>query len=451
MFLTGSMTVNQKGHLEIGGCDTVELASQYGTPLNVMDESLIRKNCRNYLKSMKQNYPEFEIIYAGKAFLTTAMCRLLEEEGLSLDVVSGGELYTALKAEFSPQRIFFHGSNKTPEEISFALKTGIGRFVVDNMDELMLLHETARSLNKKASILLRIKPGIIPDTHQYIQTGQIDSKFGLCLTDGQALEAVKLCAKLDYIELKGFHCHIGSQIFETKPFSLAASVMMSFIRDVMVKEKIVIEELNLGGGLGIRYLRHDKPESIENLIKEITRAVKSKAQNYNLPLPKLMLEPGRSIAGEAGITLYTIGTIKEVTGIRRYVSVDGGMTDNLRPALYKAEYEAVLANKAGNRPEEIVSIAGKACESGDMLIWDVKLPPVEKGDLVAVLSTGAYTYSMANNYNRIPRPAVIFVREGSSDLIVKRETYEDLVKNDLIPERMKKTDKSFVTKAANRL
>lgn len=440
MFLTGSMVVNQKGHLEIGGCDLVDLAKEYGTPLNIMDESMIRGRCRSYLKSMEAHYPDFEVIYAGKAFLTRAMCRLLEEEGLSLDVVSGGELYTALKADYPPEKIYFHGNNKTTEEINLALSRGVGRFVADSQGELELIDSLAGEMGKRANILLRIKPGVVPDTHQYIQTGQIDSKFGLGLTDGQAMEALDKCLELDNLELKGFHCHIGSQIFQTEPFALAASIMMSFIREVALSRNIKIGELNLGGGLGIRYLKKDIPPPIDEYVKGIAHMIKKKADDYNLPLPRIMIEPGRSLVGEAGVSLYRVGIIKDVPGVRRYVSVDGGMSDNLRPALYKAKYEAALANKADQPSGEKVSVAGKACESGDMLIWDVQLPPVERGDLVVIFSTGAYTYSMASNYNRLPRPAVVFVREGNSDLVVRRESYEDLVRNDLIPKRMEKGD-----------
>ncbi|RQD73281.1 MAG: diaminopimelate decarboxylase, partial [Candidatus Syntrophonatronum acetioxidans] len=437
---TGSMVVNQKGHLEIGGCDLVDLANHYGTPLNIMDESMIREKCRSYLKSMEAHYPDFEVIYAGKAFLTTAMCRLLQEEGLSLDVVSGGELYTALKADYPPEKIYFHGNNKTTEEINLALKSGAGRFVADSLAELELIDYLAGEMGKEAKILLRIKPGVVPDTHQYIQTGQIDSKFGLGLTDGQALEALDKCLELGNLEFKGFHCHIGSQIFQTEPFALAASIMMSFIREVAISRNIRVEELNLGGGLGIRYLKEDNPPSVEDYVKGIAYMVKKKAEDYRLPLPRIMIEPGRSIVGEGGVSLYRVGIIKDVPGIRRYVSVDGGMADNLRPALYKARYEAAVANKADQPSREKVSVAGKACESGDMLIWDVQLPPVERGDLVAIFSTGAYTYSMASNYNRLPRPAVVFVKDGESDLVVRRESYEDLVRNDLIPKRMEKGD-----------
>lgn len=449
MMLTGTMKINQKDHLEIGGCDVVDLASRYGTPLYIMDESLVRTRCRHYLQSMEKHYSNFEVIYAGKAFLTTAMCRLLEEECMSLDVVSGGELYTALHAEFPSERIYFHGNNKTSPEIELALEAGIGRFIVDSFSELDLLDSLARKMDKRAEILLRVKPGVVPDTHHYIQTGQVDSKFGFGLSDGQALEAVEKCLGMKHITLRGLHCHIGSQIFHTEPFVQTAHIMMSFLREIALTKNIQLMELNLGGGLGIRYLENDQPPSIDSLIGSMVEMVKSKASEYNYPLPKLMIEPGRSIVGEAGTSLYTIGTIKDVPGIRRYVSVDGGMSDNLRPALYNAKYEALVANKADHPRGEVVSIAGKACESGDMLIWDVDLPPLQRGDLLAILSTGAYTYSMANNYNRIPRPAVVFVRGGNSDLVVKRESYEDLVMNDMIPKRMKKIRHELTKKAAN--
>lgn len=450
MMLTGTMRINQKGHLEIGGCDVVDLAYRYGTPLNIMDESLVRTRCRYYLQSMEKHYPNFEVIYAGKAFLTTAMCRLLEEEGMSLDVVSGGELYTALQADFPPDRIFFHGNNKTTGELEMALEAGIGRFIVDSFSELHLLESLAGKMGQQAEVLLRIKPGVVADTHKYIQTGQVDSKFGFGLTDGQALEAVDKCLGMKNIHLRGLHCHIGSQIFQTEPFVQTASIMMSFLREIALIKNVQLEELNLGGGLGIRYLKDDQPPSIDSLIRPMVEAVKIKAAEYNFPLPKLMIEPGRSIVGEAGTSLYTIGTIKDLPGIRRYVSVDGGMSDNLRPALYNAKYEALVANKAEHSRGEVVSIAGKACESGDMLIWDVDLPPLERGDLLAILSTGAYTYSMANNYNRIPRPAVVFVRGGNSDLVVKRESYQDLVANDLIPRRMRKIKgEPLIKKVAN--
>lgn len=437
MFLTGTMQINAKGHLEIGGCDTTLLAQEFGTPLYIMDEELIRKNCRIYRDTFARVYPHSQVTYAGKAFLTTAMCRLVAEEDLALDVVSGGELYTALSAGFAPDKIIYHGNNKTPAEIQQALASGVGCFVVDSISELELLAEMTAAAQKKASIYFRIKPGIEAHTHHYIQTGQIDSKFGLGLADGQALSAVKMALKMPLIDLKGLHCHIGSQIFDLKPYQLAAMVMMDFMAEIKQKTGLLLQELDLGGGLGIRYLNSDLPTSVHNYLELIAATVKDRAAEHNLPLPKLLIEPGRSIVGEAGTTLYTIGTIKEVPGVRRYVAVDGGMMDNLRTALYQAKYEAILANRAHAPREQVVSIAGKACESGDMLIWDLKLPQLARGDLLAVLSTGAYHYSMANNYNRFTKPAVIFVRDGQADLIVRRESYADLIRNDLIPERMK--------------
>ena len=437
MFLTGTMRFNEQGHLEIGGCDTVELVKEFGTPLYVMDEELIRKNCAEYRDTFKRIYPNSQVVYAGKAFLSTAMCRLVDEEDMGLDVTSGGEIFTALQAGFPAQKMIFHGNNKSPEEIKMALAHGVGRFVVDSFAELDLLEETAGAVGKRADIYLRIKPGIEAHTHHYIQTGQLDTKFGLGLSDGQAMEAVKIVAKMKHVELRGVHCHIGSQIFDLKPFQLAASVMMDFIQEIKKKTGTVIKELDLGGGFGIRYLEEDSPYSLAEFVEMIAATVKDKATELGLPLPKLFVEPGRSIVGEAGTTLYTVGSEKNVPGIRKYVSVDGGMMDNLRTALYEAKYSAVVANRKDKEPTEVVSIAGKACESGDMLIWDITLPVLKRGDILAVLSTGAYHYSMANNYNRFPRPPVVFVGNGTADVVVARESYEDIVRNDIIPARLR--------------
>lgn len=446
MFLTGTMRFNEQGHLEIGGCDTVELVKEFGTPLYVMDEELIRKNCAEYRDTFKRIYPNSQVVYAGKAFLSTAMCRLVDEEDMGLDVTSGGEIFTALQAGFPAQKMIFHGNNKSPEEIKMALAHGVGRFVVDSFAELDLLEETAGAVGKRADIYLRIKPGIEAHTHHYIQTGQLDTKFGLGLSDGQAMEAVKIVAKMKHVELRGVHCHIGSQIFDLKPFQLAASVMMDFIQEIKKKTGTVIKELDLGGGFGIRYLEEDSPYSLAEFVEMIAATVKDKATELGLPLPKLFVEPGRSIVGEAGTTLYTVGSEKNVPGIRKYVSVDGGMMDNLRTALYEAKYSAVVANRKDKEPTEVVSIAGKACESGDMLIWDITLPVLKRGDILAVLSTGAYHYSMANNYNRFPRPPVVFVGNGTADVVVARESYEDIVRNDIIPARLRNSN---VREAAN--
>lgn len=431
MFLTGTMRINDKQRLEIGGCDTVELAEKFGTPLYVMDEALIRENCRRYRKALAESYPLGEIFYAGKAFLVTAMAALVNEEGLGLDVVSGGELFTAIKAGFPPEQICLHGNNKSREEVLQALQYGVGRIVVDSFSELEELLFLSGKTRKRPVILLRIRPGIEAHTHNYIQTGQEDSKFGFGLQDEDTWKAIRLALQeKEKVDLRGFHCHIGSQIFHIAPFELAVDVMFGFMAEVREKTGFTASQLDLGGGLGIRYTKEDMPPSIEDFVNFISSAVKSAAVKRNFPLPQLLLEPGRSIVGEAGVTLYRVGVIKDIPGVRRYAAVDGGMADNIRPALYQAVYEAVLANKAGEEPVEKVAIAGKACESGDILIREVFLPPVKKGDLLAVFATGAYCYAMAGNYNRNPRPAVLFVRDGKANVIVRRETYEDLVRLD---------------------
>ncbi len=436
MKLHGTMRINQAGHLEIGGCDAMELVRQFGTPLYVMDEALLRDNCRAYVESFRQHYPNAEVIYASKVFSTMAMCRLVAEEDMGLDVVSGGELYTALASGFPTGRIYFHGNNKTPEELEMALEARVGRYVVDNFGEMELLNELARQRKTKAKVLLRVSPGIDAHTHHYIKTGMIDSKFGLAIANGQAMMGVEKALGLKNLDFKGIHCHIGSQIFDLDSFKEAAATMMAFIRDIKAKTGFVCEELNLGGGLGIHYTEDDAPRPIGDLVAVIAAAVREAAADYGLPLPKVIVEPGRSIVGEAGVTLYTVGSVKDIPGIRKYVAVDGGMTDNPRPALYQAKYEAALANKMNLPAEDTVSIAGKCCESGDMLIWDVELPPAVTGDILAVSSTGAYNYSMASNYNRNRRPAVVFASGGKAELVVRRESYEDLVRNDVVPERM---------------
>ncbi len=436
MNLHGTMRINQAGHLEIGGCDTVELARQFGTPLYVMDEALLRENCRAYVESFQKHYPNAEVIYASKVFSTMAMCRLVAEEGMGLDVVSGGELYTALASGFPAGRIYFHGNNKSPEELEMALEARVGRYVVDNFCEMDLLNELARQRKIKAKILIRVSPGIDAHTHHYIKTGMIDSKFGLAIANGQALMGVEKALGMKNLEFKGIHCHIGSQIFDLNSYKEAAATMMSFVKEIKTKTGYACEELNLGGGLGIYYTEGDTPQPISDLVALMTKTVRETAASFDLPLPKIIVEPGRSIVGEAGVTLYTVGSVKDIPGIRKYVAVDGGMTDNPRPALYQAKYEAVLANKMNVPGEETVSIAGKCCESGDMLIWDIELPPAVPGDILAVSSTGAYNYSMASNYNRNRRPAVVFACGGKAELVVRRESYEDLVRNDIVPERM---------------
>lgn len=434
----GTMRINEKGHLEIGGCDTVDLAKEFGTPLYIYDEKKLRETCREYYNSFVEKYENAMVLYASKAFLTTAVCRIMEEEGLGLDVVSGGELYTALQADFPMERVYFHGNNKTPDELRLALNNEVGRIVVDNFYELELLDALARELHCVPEILLRITPGIEAHTHEYIKTGQIDSKFGFTLSNGQAMEAVK-AAQEKHVSLRGVHCHIGSQIFELNSYVHAVDVMMKFIADIREETGLAIEELNLGGGFGIYYSEGDEPASIEEFADLVMQRVHLKAEEYNLLQPMVLVEPGRSIAGPAGSTLYTVGSIKEIPGVRKYVAVDGGMTDNIRPALYQAKYEAIIANKAGLEANDVVSITGKCCESGDMLAWDVKLQEAEPGDLLLMPATGAYGYTMASNYNRLTKPGAVLVQDGKAELILKPETYEDLIRNDVMPERLRKS------------
>lgn len=438
MYLHGTSRINEYGRLEIGGVDTAELVERFGTPLYVIDEALVRQRCREFMDAFRASGVPFVVSYASKAFLVKAMVRLVEEEGLSLDVVSDGELYTALEAGFPPERIHFHGNNKTPDEIAMGLDARIGCFVVDNFTELHLLNAMAAERGRQADILLRITPGVEAHTHEFITTGQEDSKFGFNLGDGAAFRAVEEALELSHVRLLGVHSHIGSQIFEVEGFRLAAEKVADFAAEVNNKLHFQFQIVNLGGGFGIRYKEGDQPLKIADYIRAITDAVKERFEGHRLPMPSIWVEPGRSIVGDAGTTLYTIGSVKEIPGVRKYVAVNGGMTDNPRPALYEAEYEAILANRANEAPEEIVSIAGKACESGDMLIWDLPLPKVKTGDTLAVFCTGAYNYSMASNYNRIRRPAVVFVKDGEADLVVRRESYEDLIANDIIPERLKK-------------
>lgn len=432
MYLHGTSRINEQGHLEIGGCDTTQLAKTYGTPLYVYDEAAIREKCRAFHKAFQKSGFSYQVAYASKAFLCMEMCRVASEENMSLDIVSGGELYTALQAGFPASRIHFHGNNKTEEEIVMALQANIGCFVVDNFFELEILHDLAEQYEKVVNILIRVTPGVEAHTHEYITTGQDDSKFGFGVSTGQAMQAIKLALKKSNYNVLGIHSHIGSQIFETAGFVRAIEVLCNFLEEIREQTGYVVTVLNVGGGFGIRYTTADTPLALETYVQAVTNAVREQFTDCKYPLPEIWIEPGRSVVGDAGTTLYTVGAIKDIPGIRKYVSVDGGMTDNLRPALYGARYEAMLANRGKEETEEVVSIAGKCCESGDMLIWDIELPKVSTKDLLAISCTGAYGYSMANNYNRIRRPAVVFVKDGKSQVVVERETYESIVGNDRI-------------------
>lgn len=431
LFLHGTSRQNQHGHLEIGGVDALYLAEKYGTPLYVYDVALIRERAKSFKQAFISAGLKAQVAYASKAFSSVAMIQLAEEEGLSLDVVSGGELYTAVAAGFPAERIHFHGNNKSREELRMALEHRIGCIVVDNFYEIALLEDLCKETGHSIDVILRITPGVEAHTHDYITTGQEDSKFGFDLHNGQTERAIEQVLQSEHIQLLGVHCHIGSQIFDTAGFVLAAEKIFKKLDEWRDSYSFVSKVLNLGGGFGIRYTEDDEPLHATEYVEKIIEAVKENASRYGFDIPEIWIEPGRSLVGDAGTTLYTVGSQKEVPGVRQYVAVDGGMNDNIRPALYQAKYEAAAANRIGEAHDKTVSIAGKCCESGDMLIWDIDLPEVKEGDLLAVFCTGAYGYSMANNYNRIPRPAVVFVENGEAHLVVKRETYEDIVKLDL--------------------
>lgn len=432
MFVSDCISVNGSGHLTIGGMDCVELAGEFKTPCYVLDEEQIRKNCRAYVKSMEDNYGDNgRVIYASKAFCCKEICRIVESEKMGLEVVSGGEMYTALKAGFPADKIYFQGNNKTYDELETAVDSGIGRIIVDNLFELDTLSRIAEEKNTQVNILLRIKPGIDAHTHDFIRTGQIDSKFGLALETGEAMQCIKAALTAENITLKGIHCHIGSQIFDVDPFELAAQVMIGFIAQIKAQTGVELEELDLGGGFGIKYKSDDNPLAYSDYMGRVAAAIKKSCTENGLKTPFIIIEPGRSIAGSAGLTLYTVGAVKTIPDVRTYVSIDGGMADNPRYILYGADYELVCANKADKPRDFEITLAGRCCESGDLIQENTMIQKPEAGDIVAVLSTGAYNYSMASNYNRIPRPPVIMVKDGKARTVVKRESYEDIIRNDI--------------------
>lgn len=435
MFHSPNLSINSDNHLVIGQHDTVELAKKFGTPLYVLDEDLMRDNCRAYKNAIDTYYDGHGLVlFASKALCTMYTGRLVAEEGLGADVVSGGELYTLYKAGFPMEKVFFHGNNKTPDEIELALNCGVGHIVVDNKYELELLNRIANEKNVNQRILFRIKPGIDAHTHDFVKTGQIDSKFGVALENGEAYEIHKLALSMSNIQIDGVHCHIGSQIFDVEPFCEAAKVMIGFIADLYDKLGIKVKILNLGGGFGIKYTATDDPIAPSEYIHKVTNVVKILAQEKGIDLPFLVFEPGRSIVASAGITLYTVGCVKEIENVRTYVSIDGGMCDNPRYILYGSKYTAVLANNASAEPVAPITIAGKCCESGDLIQEHVMMPQIHVGDTLAVLATGAYNYSMSSNYNRIPRPPIVAISGNEAKIIVKRETYDDLIKNDVLEE-----------------
>lgn len=430
--LHDNVTVGENGSLRFAGVDTAELAAKYGTPLYLFDTDRIRARCKLYQSEMKAAFGgDSRPLYAGKAFCTKAIYRIMAECGTSVDLVSPGELFTAQSAGFPMERAFFHGNNKTDADIVMAIDAGVGCFVCDSREELIALDRIAGERGVRQKILLRVTPGIDPHTFAAVTTGKVDSKFGSPIATGAATELAKLALSLEHIDLDGFHCHIGSQIFDVAPYIDAANVMLSFMKSVKDETGFTARTLNLGGGFGVRYTESDPEFDYAKAIQTLGEAVKEAAQSNGLPMPTVLLEPGRSIVADAGLTLYTVGTVKEIPGFRTYVSVDGGMPDNPRYALYRSVYTVVNATHADKAPDRAVTVAGRCCESGDLIAEGARVATPVRGDLLAVLVTGAYNYSMASNYNRIPRPPVVFLSQGKDELAVRRESYEDLLRNDL--------------------
>lgn len=428
MKLQGTMEIKDNV-LHIGGVNTLDLVKKYKTPLYVFDEELIRSKCREYIKSFKVKENGNKVAYAGKAFLTKYMCKLVCEEGLCLDVVSGGELYTAYKAGMPMENILFHGNNKTVDEVKLGIELGVGRFVVDNFYELDLIEKLCLENNKTQKIYFRVTPGIDAHTHKYIRTGQIDSKFGFALINGDFYKAVEKVKQYKNIELVGIHAHIGSQIFEIKPFLDEVEIMLKLLKEVNENnDDINLTEVDLGGGIGVYYTEEDKPKTISEFCEAIINKADEVCEELNIKRPTLLIEPGRSLVANAGSTIYTVGSIKEIKNVRTYVSVDGGMTDNIRPSLYQADYECGIVNKINKTGHNHkVTIAGKCCESGDILISDTEIGDINSGDILITTTTGAYGYSMASNYNKIPKNPVVFVQNGEDKLACKRQSYEDLL------------------------
>lgn len=427
--------INDAGNLEIGGCDLVKLAEKYGTPLYVLDEATIRKICRDYKDAFK-GYPKVNMMYASKALCSSATSALIASEGFGFDVVSSGEIFTVYKSGANMSKVLFNGNNKSYDELSLAIELGVGRISVDNFFELSLLNEIAKSHKKIVNILLRITPGIECHTHEYIQTGHLDSKFGFDLT--QIDDAVELIVN-DYTNLKlhGLHAHIGSQIFEKSIYGDEIEILVKEIARLDEKFGLKLDEINIGGGLGVKYVEADYPPSTYEVAEIVIKRLYECIEKYKIDAPALFIEPGRSIISTSGVTLYTLGSSKQVPKGKTYFAVDGGMADNARPSMYQAEYDAQIANKPDYELAQTVTVAGRFCESGDILIKNIKLPEIEEGDILCVYNTGAYNYSMASNYNRVQKPAMVLVNNSQSDIIIKRESLEDLIVHDIIPDRLK--------------
>lgn len=425
--ICNNLGVNEKGHLTFAGHDTVELAEKYGTPAYIMDEQKIREKCRIYKKAMSEYFGgESMPLFASKSLCFKRVYEIMAEEGMGIDVVSSGELYTAASTGFPMEKAYFHGNNKTDFDISFGMDKGIGYFICDNADELGVINAFAKDRGITQKVILRLTPGIDPHTHAKISTGKVDSKFGAAIETGQAKELLELALSMDNIDVKGFHCHIGSQIFEYKPFCDAAIIMIKFIADVKNELGFETDTLNIGGGMGVKYVESDPEIDYAANIKGIAELIKGECEKYGVKMPQILMEPGRSIVADAGLTLYTVGGRKEISGFRNYVSIDGGMPDNPRYTLYQSPYTVVVANKMNEKADYECTIAGRCCESGDLIQEGVSIAKPVRGDIIAVLTTGAYNYAMASNYNAITKPPVIMLNGEESYVAVRRETFEDM-------------------------
>lgn len=430
--LHDNLGVNEQGHLTIGGVDTLALAEKYGTPLYVMDEDKLRSNCRIYTSAFAKYMPSGSMpLFASKSLCCKRIYSVIDSEGMGTDLVSPGELYTASAAGFELQKAFFHGNNKTDADIEYAVDSGVGFFIIDNREEADKLNSYAASKGIKQKALLRLTPGIDPHTHAKISTGKVDSKFGTAIETGQAEQFIAYVLGLSNIDLRGYHCHIGSQIFDIAPFTDAADIMLDFAGFINKKYGYMCEYLNLGGGFGVRYVESDPDIDIDANIKAVSEHISGRCAANAIPVPKILMEPGRSIVADAGLTLYTVGSVKEITGFKNYVSIDGGMTDNPRYALYQSPYTVLNAGRADVRPDYVCTVAGRCCESGDLIQEDVKIVKPARGDVIAVLVTGAYNHAMAMTYNKVPRPAMVFLKDGKDSLAVRRETYADLMALDV--------------------
>jgi diaminopimelate decarboxylase len=431
--------VDRAGHLMVGGCDTVELAREFGTPLYVFDEQDLRARCREFRREFEVRHPDVLIVYAAKAYLGRALASLVAEEGLGLDIVSGGELACARAVDFPPERVYFHGNNKSAQEIREALTAGVGRVVVDNFHELVLLADAAASLGRRPAyrtgrqaVLLRVTPGVDPHTHAYVSTGAVDSKFGLPLVGGRAEEALVQALASPGLEVVGLHYHLGSQITETEPYRQAAEAVLPFAARMKERHGLELREYGVGGGIAVPYTRDAATPAVAEYAETMVGALQEGCRRHRLPLPRLTVEPGRAIVARAAVAFYTVGATKEVPGVRTYVAVDGGMADNIRPALYGSRYEVLVANRMGDPPQEKVTVAGRYCESGDVLVSEAEVPRLWAGDLLALPVSGAYGLAMASNYNWALRPAVVMVKDGHARLIRRRETYDDLLACDIL-------------------